>query len=601
MPKRPLRLISLEFFRQQLAKVDAFPQLALLGAVSGLLTGAVILLFRMAIELPLTALVGGPDNFEALGGLERLLLPIIGGLLMALLLSRLSPDERRVGVVHVMERLSRHQGHLPLKNAVTQFLGGVVALVSGHSMGREGPAVHLGGAAASLMGQALELPNNSIRTLVSCGTAAAIAASFNTPMAGVIFAMEVVMMEYTMSSFIPVILAAVSATILSHAVYGPQPAFLVPSGLELNSLWEYPFVIGEGLLIGALAALFVVLTHGTARLSGYPLIWRMLAVGVLTGVTAVFIPQVMGIGYDTLNYALLGQLSLLGLAVIGAAKLVVSATAAGLGVPAGIIGPTLMIGGMAGGVIGMAGSMISPEQVSPTGVYVTLGMAAMMGAVLQAPLAALVAVLELTANPGIVPPAMLVIVVATLTLRMLGQRSLFLATLDNLGLGYATDPITQHLQRVGVVSVMNRNFVRLYDRVSRAEAAAALASKPDWVIIENEQQPLAVLNASDLARHLEAEPATPPGAADVQAAAPAAAGEDDADAVTELQLTSIAGLRLDVASINAQATLHEALETLDRSGKEALCVHRMSAPLIQPIVGVLTRKDIELTLQFGKR
>ncbi len=580
MPQLHLRLISLEFFRQRLARVDALPQLALLGAVSGLLTGWVILVFRVAIEVPLGWYFGNPENFETAQLLERLLLPVAGAVLLGILLGGRAPERIRVGVTHVMERLSRHQGHLPLGNALTQFLGGVTALLSGHSMGREGPAIHLGAAASSLLGQALQLPNNSIRTLVSCGTAAAIAASFNTPMAGVIFAMEVVVMEYTMSSFIPVILAAVSATLLSRAVYGDAPAFVVPQGLALESLWEYPFVIVEGLLIGVLASAFVLIVIHTTRRVTWPIGWRLLSAGLLTGLVAVRVPEIMGIGYDTVNDALLGEVGLVTLAIIGIAKLVVSATSAGLGVPAGIIGPSLVIGGLAGGVIGGVGALLSPDTVSPVGAYVTLGMAAMMGAVLQAPLAALVAVLELTANPAIILPAMLAIVVATITQRLLGQGSLFLALLDQLGLGYATDPITQHLQRVGVMSVMNRNFARVAARIDEQEARAVLQRNPDWLVIEDDDGPRAVLSANDLARHLEHQ--------DYR--------RDEAG----IDLLGIAGLRLDVTSIHAQATLLEALQTLDESGKEALCVRRTTAPMIQPIIGILTRKDIELTLQFGK-
>ncbi|MFV2090866.1 MAG: chloride channel protein, partial [Pseudomonadales bacterium] len=190
--------INPEFFQRQLANVDALPQLSILAIGAGLLTGIVILVFRVAVDYILGhwLLPEGSESFEALGYARRFLLPIIGAGILAVTLSRLATADRHVGVVHVMERLSRHQGHLPVKNALVQFFGGILALVSGQSGGREGPAIHLGAASSSLLGQAFNLPNNSVRTLVACGAAAAIAGSFNTPIAGVIFAMEVVMMEY---------------------------------------------------------------------------------------------------------------------------------------------------------------------------------------------------------------------------------------------------------------------------------------------------------------------------------------------------------------------------------------------------------------------
>jgi len=178
----------------------------------------VILVFRITMDYLLGAwlLPNGSESFEALGHLERFALPMIGAAILGATLNRVSVEGRRVGVVHVMERLSRHQGQLPARNALIQFFGGMLSLVTGQSGGREGPAIHVGAASASLLGQTLNLPNNSMRVLVACGVAAAIAGSFNTPLAGVIFAMEVVMMEYTLGSFIPIIVASVVTTVMTR-------------------------------------------------------------------------------------------------------------------------------------------------------------------------------------------------------------------------------------------------------------------------------------------------------------------------------------------------------------------------------------------------
>ena len=166
MAKWDFDAFTLATFRQRLAHVDALPQLAILGVLCGALTGIVMLGFRGAIEVPLSFVLPGGDseNFEDLPVFARFALPVVGGLAIGFVLTRLSAENRSVGVTHVMERLSRHQGHLPLRNALLQFFGGALVLISGHSSGREGPAIHLGAASSSLLGQALELPNNSIRT-----------------------------------------------------------------------------------------------------------------------------------------------------------------------------------------------------------------------------------------------------------------------------------------------------------------------------------------------------------------------------------------------------------------------------------------------------
>ena len=205
-----------------------------------------------------------------------------------------------------MERLSRHQGHLPAGNALVQFFGGAAALLSGQSGGREGPAIHLGAATASLLGCTRHLPKNSMRTLVACGTAAALASAFNTPVAGVIFAMEVVMMEYSFGNFLPVIIASVTAAFSAHLFLGPEPPLNAPPP-EMRSLAEVPFVCLAGLAIGCLAAGFNRLLAGFAALSAWPFLARAGLAGALTGIAALATPGVRGMGYDTLNSAMAGN------------------------------------------------------------------------------------------------------------------------------------------------------------------------------------------------------------------------------------------------------------------------------------------------------
>ncbi|WP_197472546.1 chloride channel protein, partial [Oleiphilus sp. HI0067] len=231
-------------------------------------TTLVILLFRGFIETALSLYLpeGDPENFEGLSQTLRATLPLSGAIIIGLIWYKLGVVHRKTGVAYVMERLAYHQGYMSLKSLVVQFFGGVLTVISGQSSGREGPAVHLGSAAASIMGQYFKLPNNSIRILIACGTAAAISASFNTPIAGVIFAMEVVLMEYSLIGFTPIIIASVTAAFASQMFYGTEPAFLVPQ-LDLSSPFEIPYIIFCGLLIGAVSASFVRLTLSSMRFS----------------------------------------------------------------------------------------------------------------------------------------------------------------------------------------------------------------------------------------------------------------------------------------------------------------------------------------------
>ena len=565
--------ISLDFFRRQVAAVDALPQLVVFAVFVGLFTGFVTLTFRLTVDsvLSLWVLGGSPEAFESLSYIARLTLPVSGALLVGVLFSRLAAADRRVGIVHVMERLSRHQGHLPFKNVAVQFLGGIIALSSGQSGGREGPTVHLGAAASSLLGQAFELPNNSMRTLVACGTAAAIAGSFNTPIAGVIFAMEVVMMEYTIKSFIPVIVAAVVATIFTQYFMGDHHAFVVPL-LSMHSLLEIPWVILAGVIAGCLSAAYIACIQLFARLDHWPYWLRCLLAGSITGLAAISTPQIMGVGYDTVDLSMVGGIGLATLCLIIVMKTISSSAAIGLGLPVGLIGPTLVIGASLGGVMGIFGSYFSPVETTSQSFYVILGMAAMMAAVLQAPLAALLTVLELTTNAAIILPAMLIIVVACLVSnQVFGKQSVFLTSINAMGLQYPPSPITLGLQRVGVADVMDRDISILEVNSTKADAEQALKASPRWILVnDDESQVRSILNASDLRVFMDKHPE-----------------------IEHIRLPDIPGLRLDSADIDYRATLYEARQLLRKSSVEALSVRRLTTPMIAPVQGVITQQDID--------
>jgi len=575
-------------FQRRLSGVDALPQLALLGLLSGLITGAVIVLFRFAIEWPLEYFLPGEgsESFEQLHILTRALLPLAGATGLGLLLYRLSAHDRKVGIVHVMERLNYHQGYISLRSAAVQFVCGVTTVVTGQSAGREGPAVHLGAAFSSLMGQWMRLPNNSIRTLVACGCAAAISASFNTPISGVLFSMEVVMMEYTIAGFTPIILAAVSAAIVTQAVYGPEPAFSVPA-LTMNSLLEIPWILAAAIIIGVAAAAFIQLVDAMGRFHHHPVLLRILAAGLLMVPFAVFVPETMGIGYDTVNATIHGHLGFWLLLLIAISKLVVTSMTIGLGMPSGVIGPTLFTGATLGGALGLIGAGVAPETASSVGFYAMLGMGAMMGAVLQAPLAALMTVMELTRNPNIILPAMLIITTASLvTSEVFGKKSLFLAILKSQGLSYQSSPVIQALRRVSVGAIMDRNILRTERYLTPEEARRVLKSEPKWLIVDGSSGPTALLPAVDLARYLEDTDKL--------------VHEGNMDPPESIDLMDIPANRRDLAPVQYQATLEEALQEFEATDAEALYVQRQVAPMIQRVHGVVLKSDIESYYQYRR-
>ena len=574
--KRPANL--LDNFRLRLAHTEALPQLAILGILSGFATGLVAVIFRLGIEWPLQSLLPGrnSENFEGLPLEMRFLLPFIGAIVIGAIFHFTPPKGRSVGVGHVIGRYHHHQAHLPLRNAVLQFVGGILAAVSGHSVGREGPAVHLGAASSSLLGQLFKLPNNSLRILVGCGVASAIAASFNTPLAGVILAMEVVLMEYTITGFIPVILAAICGAVTSRIFFGNTPAFDIPS-LAMVSLLELPFLALCGVIVGLASAAMLALHRYTLRLLTWPLPLRMLGAGLIAGGAGMLAPQVMGIGYDTLELAMRGNIGLTLLLTIVVAKLLTSTTTIALGIPGGSIGPTLIIGACLGGCLGIIGSSFSTGESAAIGFYATVCMGAMMAGVLNAPLAALIALLELTYNPHILLPGMLVIVISCITARMASRLpGLFLIGQE---ISQPSSPVSQALSRIGVTSVMTSDFVRHARELTNSHAQTLLLSHPEWVLIEDgiDSHGIAnkyILRAADLSRYLQSS-------------------EQKAHPEQTFDLLKIPAERWRLHPIHPRATLHEAMKLIRQKNGYAVYVTQAIPALSPDIAGIITQERID--------
>ncbi len=262
--------------------------------------------------------------------------------------------------------------------------------------------------------------------------------------------------------------------------------------LTLTSVAELPFVLAMGLAIGVLAVAFNRFVCTTAvRTQRWPFLLRMLLAGAVAGLCALPAPQIMGVGYDSIAAALLGNLPAVTLVAIVVFKLLATSASIGLGVPAGLIGPILLIGAAAGGASGELGAMLAPTgAVSSTGFYALIGLGAMMAGTLHAPLAALTAMLELTGNPHIIWPGMLAVIAAYGTSRVaFGQQPMFLALLHARGLDYRNDPITQSLRRVGVAAVMDTAVAALPRVAPRAGIEAALDGAPRWILVLGDQAP----------------------------------------------------------------------------------------------------------------
>ncbi|WP_199611932.1 chloride channel protein [Flocculibacter collagenilyticus] len=449
--------MSLEQLRRTLATPTTSIQLSLLGLVGGTIAALLIILFRLSIEKLQFFITNNFDDFSQLDNIERFALPVIGAVMIAIFADFTGYKHYRLGIPFVMHRIKTRYGLMPLWNTVNQFVGGVIALVCGFSVGREGPSVHLGAAGSSLLGNRLKLPYNSIRTLVGCGIAAAIAASFNTPLAAVIFVMEVVLREYKIHIFIPVMLSAFIGALVTRFVFGDTYEFNLLHVVPLPGI-HYPYLVLCGILFGAVAYAFnknlMIIIKTFRPLSMFP---RLLLAGLITAFVGYFVPQALGSGMGAIQFAVSepGNTQLLLTIFIG--KLLATLFALGLGIPGGLIGPIFGLGIVLGTLLSALTPYFSAD-VNVAGTYAVIGMAGLMAAVLHAPLAALVAVMELTYSPAIIAPAMLVIVSAYITAsQFFNNRSIFLQQLDYQKLSYQVSPAISVLQKYGVLAKLATN------------------------------------------------------------------------------------------------------------------------------------------------
>ncbi len=563
----------LDKYRRTLTNHESILSYAILGVVGGIASGLIVLAFEWTIRWLAGAWgVGGAgEGFESLPLWAIFGLPVGGALILGVCMSLIKPKDRETGVVHVISRMDSHYGALSLKNATVQFMGGAFALATGQSGGREGPGVHLGAAMNSQLGQRLGLPNNSLRVLIACGTAGGIAAAFNTPLAGVIFAMEVIIAEYTVVGFIPIILAAISASAVSRTLSGGTVLFVIPD-VELNSLWEIPYIMLLGICCGVAITAFISISKLSARLQHWPIALRFTLAGVVTGGLGLLAPEILGIGYDTLNLVLHEQLAIPLLLTIATCKIVATSFSSGVGMPIGVIGPSLIIGACVGGILGLLGEIVIPGVASDYTLYIVIGMAAAMGAILNAPLAAILAVIELTQSVSVAMPALLAIVAATLTnTGIFRQRSAHQTVLKQLRRLVPNDPLNQLLHRTDVSSTMEISVVKVTVKLNAASADPLLKATPTWCLVQRDTEALYLIRGSDLADWLKANPM----------------GEEPAD-LTEADIR-----RWSISDVPVQATLRQALDSMRSKTAEAACIYGRNAQGKQVLQGIVTRETIE--------
>lgn len=473
--------------RQKLAWPITSLQLCLLAVAGGLIAALLIILFRYSILGLHSLYLEVADDFTTLDPALRALLPLIAAAFITLLSLIIGLTHYRLGIPFVIHRIKLSYGMMPWRNTIYQFFGGIAALSSGFSVGREGPSVHIGAFGASMIGSYLKLPYNAIRTLAACGIAAGISASFNTPLAAMLFVMEVVLREYRIHIFVPVMLASTTGALLAQGVL---PTSHDITSLQMVSLnyWHLPYLIMMGVAIGVVATFFNKSLMRTMRtFQRWYLSFRLLLAALITALIGYVIPEALGAETGAIHYAVATPEQLGLIIAIFAAKLLLTVVAIGLGVPGGIVGPVFGIGILVGTILAFIPSLLIGDQ-TVIGTYAVLGMAGMLAATIHAPLAALVAVMELAANPDLVVPAMLVITASYVTaVQFFQTKSIFLLQLDFLNLPYKLAPADDVLQKVGVLAMLQKDYCLLDNPTDTSVLQALDEAGPSKAVVVRRQ------------------------------------------------------------------------------------------------------------------
>lgn len=442
-------------------------QFWLIAVVIGISAGAASVGFRGAINA-LQGFFYDVDDIDHLHSFARTLpwywivaLPITGGLAVGVILHLFTPDGRVRAVSDVVEGAALNDGRVEIRAGLASALASLITLSTGGSTGREGPVVHLAGVISTWVSDRIHANGITGRDLLGCAVAAAVSASFNAPIAGALFALEVVLRHFAMHAFAPIVIASVAGTVVSRISFGDVPEFSLPLANQLEFYVELPAFLMLGAICGLVATAMmraVLFAENTAdavqKRSGLPRWLRPAVSGAVLGVMAIGFPHIIGVGYETTSAALKGQIGLRDAMVFAVIKAVAVAVTMAGRMGGGVFSPSLMMGALTGLAFGLIATPMFPEVSGSHTLYALAGMGAVAAAVLGAPISTTLIVFELTGDWQTGLAVMVAVSISTALASRLVHRSFFLTQLERRGIHLAAGPQAYLLALHRVAKVM---------------------------------------------------------------------------------------------------------------------------------------------------
>lgn len=436
----------------------------------------------------------------------KLSAPAVGGLIVGPIVFYFAREAKGHGVPEVMESIVMQSGAIHPRVMIAKVTASAVCIGSGGSVGREGPIVQIGSAIGSAIGQVLKVTGSRLRTLVACGTAAGIAGTFNAPIAGALFAMEIILSDFGISQFSPIVISSVSATVISRHFLGDFPAFVIPQ-YQLVSVFEMiPYAI-LGVLAAFLALGFINLLYRTEDLFEalrLPNFLKPALGGLCIGAMAIYFPHIFGVGYETIDLALQSSLTWYSLLLFIGLKLIATSITIGSGGSGGIFAPSLFLGASLGGFVGTVVHNLAPASTASPGAYALVGMGAVAAGAMHAPITSILIIFELTDDYRIILPLMIACIISVLITTRLKKDSIYTLKLSRRGLNLFRGQEVNVLQSLKVSQVMNTDYeqISLDTPFLKIMDLTVRSSHTDFFVVDKDERLLGAISINEVRKVL---------------------------------------------------------------------------------------------------
>lgn len=545
---------------------------SLIGVVGGL--GAVgfhyLILFVKHLFFGVTSTATFLESVMALPWYWRLFAPAVGGLIVGPMVSYVVKEARGHGVPEVMEAVALKGGAIRFRVAPLKALVSAICIGSGGSAGREGPIVQIGASFGSSLGQFLRLTPERVKTLLAAGAAAGIAGTFNAPMAGVVFSVEVILREVKLENFSPIVISAVIGTAVANSLFGRTgPIFDIPEH-ELIGYWELFFYIGLGIVAAAVAMMYSNSLYSAEDIFekiSIPTPLKAALGGLLLGCLALAVPQIHSTGYPVMEAALHGRLATNLVFVLVGAKILATILTLGSGGSGGIFAPSLFIGAMTGSAYGSAAAALFPGIIASASSYAMVGMGAVFAGATHAPLTAIVILFEMTRDPQMILPLMFACIISSVATSRFQKKNIYTTKLLRRGIDIDSVSETSLLEGVELRKIMTRDPVTIHGDSTIAEAREMFKRTHYSILPVTDQRSGAFLGMLSYRTVI---------------------GNRDGDYDENLPIEEI--VHHPPGTLYESDHLLKALKTIDHAGMKALPVFADSAS--QDVAGVISRSDI---------